>query len=133
MFYIVFIIILITFAQMLIGSLWYSKFLFGNIFMKYSKLDSSAFTPEKVKKSFMLAIGLAIVKSIVIYIITYNVFYMLPQYFFTITIAIVVLTMLLGFDEFIWGNKHIKLVLLNITETGVSILVSFLIALMLMA
>ena len=133
MFYIVFIIILIAFAQMLIGSLWYSKFLFGNIFMKYAKLDAKTFAPEKVKKSFMLAIGLAIIKSIIIYIITYNIFYMLPQYFFTITIAIVVLTMLLGLDEFIWGNKHIKLVLLNITETGVSMLVSFLIALMLIS
>lgn len=133
MFYIFLTIILLTLAQMLIGSLWYSKFLFGNIFMKYSKLDASAFMPAKVKQSFMLAIGLAIIKSIMIYIITYNVFYMLPQYFFTITIAIVVLAMLLGLDEFIWGNKHIKLVLLNITETGVSILVSLLIATMMIS
>ena len=125
--------ILLTLIQMGIGWLWYSKFLFGNLFIQYSNTDTTKITPAHMKKSLMMEAILTFVKSLLIYIITANIVLILPQYFFIITISIIILMMLTNFNDVIWGNKTIELVILNMSHQGTAMLVAFVIARMVIA
>ncbi len=121
-------IFLMTLTQIVVGNLWYSKILFGNQFIELSKIDLSKLSKHSIRFSYIKAIISALLKSVVIYMISYDMYLLQAVYVFKIVTLMPLLTAIVMLDDIIWGNKSIKLYIIQASQVFVSLLAAFLVA-----
>jgi hypothetical protein len=126
--HIIITIIAIVLIQFLIGLLWYSKFLFGKLFVSFSNIDFENVDPKSVKNSFILNGISSLIKAIIIYYISYDLFILQSFYLFKFIVLIPVLLIMEMLNDVIWGEKSFKLYLLNATQSFIAIISSFIVA-----
>ena len=122
----VFAVIVIFLAQFIIGWVWYSKYMFGGLYMS---LNQSKVDATNVKTAFIKQAITMLVRAILIYFIVSEVFFLLPSSFFSIVIAILILVVLVNYESTIWSSESIKGFLLHAGQDVLSMATSFLIAL----
>lgn len=122
-------IIAMVAIQFLIGFLWYSKFLFGKLFMSLStNIDFEKIEPKAIRNSFISTGISSLIKAIIIYSISYDLFILQSFYLFKFIVLIPILIVIEMLNDVIWGGKSFKLYLLNATQSFTSIIASFFVA-----
>ncbi len=99
------IIIILTVVYMVVGSLWYSKWLFGGIWAKLTNIDASSVSKEAVKKAFILGTIQKFLKSLLIFYFVINLSFLLPETYFLLCSILVGLILLEGLNDYIWSGK----------------------------
>lgn len=120
-------VILIVVIRVIINSLWFSKLLFGNLTARL--LTESTHITTNNKLSYFKFIIVAFIKAIIIYLITYNIYFFLPATFFIIVFLVCILSSLSDIEEAIWGRKKFGIYLLHASENFIFLIISFMISL----
>lgn len=121
-------IIAMVAVQFLIGFFWYSKFLFGNLFMSLSNIDLKKIDSKAVKKSFITSALSSLIKAIVIYSISYDLFILQSFYLFKFIVLIPILVIMEMLNNVIWGGESFKLYAIKATQSFIAIIASFFVA-----
>jgi hypothetical protein len=121
-------IVLMVAIQFIIGFLWYSKFLFGKLFMELTNLDFTKIDKKSINASYMKATITAILKAIIIYYLASGLFILQNVSSFIFILLIAILVIVEAFNEHIWSGKSFKLYLLNAAQSFVVIIACFLVA-----
>ena len=95
-------ILLLALLQFLIHKIWFSKVLFGNIV----NIDVN-------KNVYLKYILTFLVRSVFIYLITSELYFLLSNSLFILSIMIIGLSILNIFEEYLIQNNHIKLFIIN--------------------
>jgi hypothetical protein len=115
--------------QFLIGFLWYSKFLFGKLFISLSpNIDFESIDSKKMNITYAKAFIAALLKAIIIYSLAGGLLILqnVPSFIFILLIAFLVI--IESFNDHIWSGKSFKLYILNAFQSFVVILACFLVA-----
>ncbi|MCL2567103.1 MAG: DUF1761 domain-containing protein [Alphaproteobacteria bacterium] len=128
MLYMIITIAVMVCIQFIIGFLWYSKFLFGKLFMSLSNIDFTKIDNKSLNASYAKALISAILKAVIIYTMAGGMLILqnMPSFIFVLLIAFLVIFE--SFDDHIWSGKSFKLYLLNACQTFITIIACFLIA-----
>ncbi|MFL1780773.1 hypothetical protein ABSA28_00471 [Candidatus Hepatincolaceae symbiont of Richtersius coronifer] len=120
-------ILIMTIILTVLNVLWYSKFLFKNAL---NNLTQNNWTPTTNRNYIIMGI-VCLVQSILIYYLTYNIFFILPQTFFVIVLLIALLIIVNIWGESILRKENLKLTLIRSGLNLSSSLLAFLVALLL--
>ncbi len=118
----------IIIVQFFIEYIWYSKFLFGNLFVKLSKFNLEKTDTKSIKKSFVMTIISHFIKAVLIYSLSYDLFILQSFYLFKFILLISFLILIEMFNDVIWNGKSFTLYILNATQTFTVIIASFFVA-----
>ena len=121
-------VLVVAIISMIIGALWYSPLLFGNIWMKLMKITKADI--EKAKKKSMT--GNYVASFIAVLILSYVLSFVIGFVAFNSIGGSILLSLLLwlGFiattflNSVLWENKSVKLYLINILHYLVVFLVA---------
>lgn len=122
------IVLLLTIIYMAIGTLWYSRWLFGNIWVKLSNFDSTQVTNSNMKLAFGLGILQKFLKSLLIFYFVINVSFLLPGTYFLLCIILIGMICLESINDYIWGSKSWILALINCLHIISATLINIMIA-----
>lgn len=106
-------IIIITIMQILIANIWYSKYLFKN------------FLPVNVQVNNILFLFSLVVKSIALYAIVVNVFFILPKSFFYIAVLVSLLIAITSLHNYAVKNQTFNTTLVSVVYNVFSVIVGF--------
>jgi hypothetical protein len=99
-------ILLLTLIQFLTHKIWFSKIVFGSIVNKSINFSNK-------KDDYTKYILTCLIRSVVIYLITSELYFLLSNSLFMLSIMIVGLSAINIFEEYLLQNKSIKLFIIT--------------------
>ncbi len=111
------IIFFIAFCIIILKKLWYSNALFGKYIL------------NNMNCSFVSLLIETLIKTITVYILTMNMYYLLPSFFFSFVLLIILLVVVHEYSNILFMKNNTKIFFINSSFTILSLMLSFVISL----